>query len=128
MDVYIRSTGGTYLCADAASVSASSGQAVYDSLLVIQSYDPVRKGPASDPTIKSQGLATIRNANGVLIAPERGGAGRARVEITKSGPNATAQLGYDVYRIFKVGAAKDEPIGYGDRVVLRFTPPGDNPP
>lgn len=128
MDVYIRSTGGTYLCADAASVTGGTSQAAYDSLLLLEAYDPVRKGPPADPTLKSQGLATLRNASGTLIAPQRGGAGRSVVELTKSGPNATAQLGYDVFRIFKVGAEKDEPIRYGDRIVLRFTPPGDNPP
>ncbi len=128
MQGYLYTAGGTYLLAEAtgaaAPVSARSAQAAPAGLITITNYDPVTRGPAADPVIRSQGQVTLHSDSGVLIAPRQGPAG---LLLTCDPAAGAPQIGYDVLRIFKVGAERGEPIHPGDTIVLRFTPPGEPP-
>jgi len=126
MDLYLRSSSGVYICIEGGSVFATDEQAGYGALLAAEVYDPVRRAAAQDQTLRSNGLITLRSREGMLLAPQLF-EGAGQLAISQSGLNIAPQLGYDVFRIFKVGGEKDEPIRFGDTVVLRFTPAGENP-
>jgi hypothetical protein len=125
MDIYLRSSRERYLCADSGLVTSNSAQADYNSLLIMSTYDPVKRGPAADTVIRSNGLVTLRNRAGMLVTPQPAD-GMVRLGVS-GGLNAAPQIGHDVLRLFKIGGEKNEALKYGDTVVLRFTTGGDAP-
>jgi hypothetical protein len=125
MDIYLRSSRERYLCADSGLVTLNSAQADYNSLLVVSTYDPVKRGPAADTIVRSNGLVTLRNRSGMLVTPQPAD-GMLRLGVS-GGLNAAPQIGHDVLRLFKISGEKNEAVHYGDTVVLRFTTGGDAP-
>lgn len=123
MEIYLRTSAGRYVCAEAGPVEAASEQVQYHSLLMLTPYDPVRRSHADDPTPRSQGLVLLHTPEGQLLVPEPVGAGW-RLALADKSRSGAPQIGYDVFRIFKPNVPKDAPVGYGDTVVFRFTPQG----
>lgn len=120
MEFYLRASQAGYLMTSGGTVMASSEQAADESLVVIENFDPVAKGPASDQTLRSQNLVTLRTSSGQILVPSNG-------QLVTGSAGSAPRMGYEVFRIFKVGGAKGETIDHGDPVALRFTPAGDQP-
>ena len=123
---YLRAPGGAYLDVRGGALIPGSDQASYESLVIMDGFDPVSRGVAADPVMKSETQITLRTVDQELIAPAADPISGWRIAVSP-GPDALAQLGGEVYRIYKMGGHKNEPLKSGDRVVLRFTTSGENP-
>lgn len=123
MDVYLRASNGTYLSVGKGHdplVAANSPQVNYNALLSIHPYDPNARGLSLEASVLRNGqTVTLYSSDGRMLAPDMYG---------MLHPNGakTGQMGYNVYRIFKLGGSiEDDLIGPGDNIAFRLIPPSE---
>lgn len=123
MDVYLRASNGTYLSVGRGQdplIAADSPQVNYNALISIHPYEPnARSLSLEAPSeLRNGQLVTLYSADGRMLAPDT--YGMLHPNGAKSG-----QLGYNVYRVYKLGGAMDDPIGHGDQIAFRLIPPSE---
>ena len=96
----------------------------FNSLIDIETVDPVTGTATDDQELLSGNLVALRSRDGIYLTAETPPGGGGLVLMSAYRGNDTARMGKDIYRIYNLSRGLGDPIAHGDSVffVLATSP------